>query len=196
MWVKGTSSSSSNLNVTWRNAHASGTDGVNIDLTKPIPVTTTWTRVTATFVITANINANNLVLDLEWQLPAGGKITGVQLEEGTVATTFEHRPAGLELSLCYRYCELMSNVSSAYVSPGAGYNSLYRAFIPFMVTKRATPSVTTYGIGGYPNNAGSMDTDGVGNDAISVSARIGGFQISGIGSPYSGQFAWKAEAEL
>lgn len=31
------------------------------------------------------------------------RITGVQLEEGEVATPFEHRPYGVELSLCQRY---------------------------------------------------------------------------------------------
>lgn len=31
-------------------------------------------------------------------------ITGVQVEKGSVATPFENRPYGLELSLCQRYC--------------------------------------------------------------------------------------------
>jgi hypothetical protein len=40
------------------------------------------------------------------------QITGVQLEEGTVATPFEHRPYGLELSLCQRYYEKSFNLNT------------------------------------------------------------------------------------
>ena len=36
---------------------------------------------------------------------AGNTFNFVQLEEGSVATPFEHRPIGLELSLCQRYYE-------------------------------------------------------------------------------------------
>jgi len=36
-------------------------------------------------------------------------ITGVQLEEGTVPTPFEHRPYGIELSLCQRYAIMFGN---------------------------------------------------------------------------------------
>tara|TARA_B100000424_G_scaffold245023_1_gene215718 strand:- start:349 stop:1494 length:1146 start_codon:yes stop_codon:yes gene_type:complete len=38
-------------------------------------------------------------------------ITGIQLEEGTVATPFEHRPIGIELSLCQRYYQKSYDLS-------------------------------------------------------------------------------------
>jgi hypothetical protein len=41
-------------------------------------------------------------------------ITGVQLEEGTVATPFEHRPYGLEKSLCQRYFMKVDGRAIAY----------------------------------------------------------------------------------
>ena len=40
------------------------------------------------------------------------EITGVQLEEGPVATPFEQRPYGLELSLCQRYYEKSFNLNT------------------------------------------------------------------------------------
>lgn len=183
MWVKGTSSSSSNLNVTWRNAHASGADSVNIDLTKPIPVTTTWTRVTATFVITANINANNLVLDLEWALPAGGKVTGVQLEEGTVVTTFEFRPPTIELSLCQRYyidCGTWFVQGYGY---GTGTDGTGSALM-FPTTMRATPTMTKSG----QDDGGSAatmvfnytSTRGTSPEAVSTNGSYGQWVFAGI----------------
>jgi hypothetical protein len=39
-------------------------------------------------------------------------ITGVQFEEGPIATPFEHRPYGLELSLCQRYYEKSFNLNT------------------------------------------------------------------------------------
>ena len=44
---------------------------------------------------------------VNWGSTAGNfiEIAEMQLEEGTVATPFEHRPYGLELSLCQRYYE-------------------------------------------------------------------------------------------
>jgi len=69
-------------------------------------------------------------------------ITGVQLEEGTVPTPFEHRPIGVEQSLCERYYEI---VHDAY---GEGHRPLSAAwttansncFIPFRTRKRSTSS--------------------------------------------------------
>ena len=76
-------------------------------------------------------------------------IAQVQLEEGSVATPFENRPYGLELSLCQRYYqqfivdgalgELYSHERVLVTSPGISYVT---KTIPFKVTMRTTPSVT------------------------------------------------------
>jgi hypothetical protein len=47
-------------------------------------------------------------------------ITGVQLEKGSTATSFDYRPYGTELQLCYRYYRKFNNSGSAYTSIGSG----------------------------------------------------------------------------
>jgi hypothetical protein len=47
-------------------------------------------------------------------------ITGVQLEKGTVATSFDYLPYGTELALCQRYCYVYS-AASPYNTQGGGY---------------------------------------------------------------------------
>ena len=78
-------------------------------------------------------------------------ITGVQLEAGTVATPFERRSYGQELSLCQRYYQI-------------AYNGQYRRYIAnidrdvrtFVVPMRATPTLTkTFGAGSGLNADGS-----------------------------------------
>ena len=70
-------------------------------------------------------------------------ITGVQLETGTVATTFEYRPYGTELVLCQRYYETGSGYFNG-LNPSFGNNNPIGplAGTNFQVTKRATPTVT------------------------------------------------------
>ena len=70
----------------------------------------------------------------------------VQVEEGTVATPFEHRPYGLELSLCQRYYwNEPSTDRRMYASnPTNSIDNVYRQFyIPNPVTMRAA-GTTTY----------------------------------------------------
>ena len=43
-------------------------------------------------------------------------ITGVQFEEGSVPTPFEHRPYGTELALCQRYYQKFGNLSYAGIA--------------------------------------------------------------------------------
>ena len=73
-------------------------------------------------------------------------LTGVQLEEGSVATPFEHRPYGTELILCQRYYQNYKNQMSTnnqFLMKNAYWES--QTFI-YPVEMRGNPSVTTGGI--------------------------------------------------
>jgi hypothetical protein len=50
-------------------------------------------------------------------------ITGVQLEVGSVATPFEHRPFGVELALAQRYLPAWTVSSQGYIAFGLAYST-------------------------------------------------------------------------
>ena len=110
--------------------------------------------------------------------------TGWQLEEGSVATPFEHRPYGLELALCQRYYE----AGTIY---GFGFSTLTSrvraALNTLKVTKRVAPSVTitnqTY------SYCSSLETD------VATSDMVGFSVISTANLPFwvSGNFTASAE---
>jgi len=99
-----------------------------------------------------NGNNNNTVTgetQLVGTLNATFYITGVQLEPGTVATPFERRSYGQELSLCQRYYEVLADAT--VMLPWASGTQIVRSHDSFAVTKRANPSVVLgtkiYGVG-------------------------------------------------
>ena len=61
-------------------------------------------------------------------------ITGVQLEKGSTATSFDYRPYGTELALCQRYYQIKSTV----VTTTSGYKS-----VDFMVQLRSVANTIT-----------------------------------------------------
>jgi hypothetical protein len=71
-------------------------------------------------------------------------ITGVQLEVGTQATSFEYRQYQQELALCQRYYQKLGN--AAYVAVASGIISSgrtqTRSYTAFPSTMRASPTVT------------------------------------------------------
>jgi hypothetical protein len=83
-------------------------------------------------------------------------ITGVQLEAGTVATPFERRSYGQELSLCQRYYEAGAFNFTGYQTIGNGYGQRH----VFAVPKRATPTMTTTGSAGANLTNANLSADG------------------------------------
>jgi hypothetical protein len=77
-------------------------------------------------------------------------ITGVQLEVGTQATTFDYRSYGTELQLCQRYFQKIGGSASGYqYSPMVvGWNDASNTFIGQIylpVTMRSAPTLGTTG---------------------------------------------------
>jgi hypothetical protein len=80
-------------------------------------------------------------------------ITGVQLEKGSTATSFDYRPYSAELAMCQRYFE--TNYATG-IAPANGADNtdsykvgfylgtVYVNGIPFKSVKRATPTMTYY----------------------------------------------------
>jgi hypothetical protein len=133
-------------------------------------------------------------------------ITGVQLEKGSTATSFEYRPYGTELQLCQRYCiKYGGDGTNDYIGVGFAQSTTsapINSFFP--VTMRAVPSLT----GSTLNLA-----DGVASIAVTTVTAVGnqtstknGFLVAAVASgltafrPYylqanslSGYVLWSAE---
>jgi len=89
-------------------------------------------------------------------------ITGVQLEVGTQATSFEYRQYTTELQLCQRYFETNYNAGTAVGTSFGNQSPLFQqticttngqltGSIPFKVSKRTSPSIVFYNRDGTAN---------------------------------------------
>ena len=83
-------------------------------------------------------------------------ITGVQLEKGSTATSFDYRPYGTELALCQRYYEIVGQTSNSVLFQtyaGGATSGNQRSTFYYKVNKRASPTVTVNGTWSYSNAA-------------------------------------------
>jgi len=70
-------------------------------------------------------------------------ITGVQLEVGSTATSFDYRPYGTELALCQRYYYLLASGNSKQLAMGSYYGSSYiLGAFHFPVSMRIPPALS------------------------------------------------------
>jgi hypothetical protein len=77
-------------------------------------------------------------------------ITGVQLEAGTVATSFENRPIGTEFALCQRYYQFSGTIGLACQNSTTSAVTYYQDFI-YPVFPRIVPTITL----GTPSYSGA-----------------------------------------
>jgi hypothetical protein len=76
-------------------------------------------------------------------------ITGVQLEKGSTATSFDYRPYGTELALCQRYYQLIGFGLSMPVTSGQTYGGVL-----YFNAMRSAPTYTFIS----PNSVGNFGT--------------------------------------
>lgn len=127
-WAKADSAKSIGLEVQ-KNYGSSGTAIENAVSTTSLALTTAWQKFTYTFTVTSNagktIAGGNDCLVFNFWFDCGSNFTArgtigqqsgtfdiaqVQLEQGSVATSFGIRPMGIELSLCQRYYQVIYGV--------------------------------------------------------------------------------------
>ena len=92
---------------------------------------------------TNNMSATSAV-SVIGTLNATWYITGVQLEKGATATSFDYRPYGTELALCQRYYAKI-NASATYTGFGSGlFASTVSAqvFLKYPTTMRSAPTIS------------------------------------------------------
>jgi hypothetical protein len=110
-------------------------------------------------------------------------ITGVQLEKGSTATSFDYRPYGTELALCQRYYYVMAGF---YIEGYANAGSVRAVNIPvnFPVTMRATPTRTVITTGSY-NNIRSNSSAYAGLGLVGLSATFASASIESSAAGYT-----------
>jgi hypothetical protein len=124
-------------------------------------LTTTATQYTFSVAIPSNVQSMAVQFIYVPTGTAGAsdyvEVTGVQLEKGTTATSFDYRPYGTELVLCQRYYEVMySTPSGAQVVGLQRLASNFWAQWDFLVEKRAGPTVAITSAGSWPEGAPSF----------------------------------------
>jgi len=106
-------------------------------------------------------------------------ITGIQLEKGSTATSFDYRPYGTELALCHRYCKIVAFGNNEAIPAAWGCNATTELMGDFLLTPtmRAMPTVvqtaTTYRVNtaSFNNNFTSSITLSTGESSTN-SARL------------------------
>jgi hypothetical protein len=154
-WIKASQASTINFGFVYDHTE---TERINDDFW--IDVTTSWQKFTRTFKTTVPaLGKSNQYIINDLTDGVTYEIAMIQLEEGEVATPFEHRPYGLELSLCQRYYWQLDSSNHPYPYLLMAKLSYYES-LPFMfpVHMRVAPVVTTSEVLYAGFNSGTLNT--------------------------------------
>ena len=117
-------------------------------VTTSTAITTTWTRYTITVSVPAG--TTQVGVQLYWNptgtAPSGGldsvRITGIQLEKGSTATSYDFLPAGVEEILCKRYYQSDILIATGGGATPASTNRKFFVTALWPVPFRATPTMS------------------------------------------------------
>ncbi len=133
-------------------------------------------------------------------------ITGVQLEKGSTATSFDYRPYGTELALCQRYYTQFSNVSTDSLSQTGTCPNTTSGYcgVAFPIQMRSVPTfsytslsnIQAYTFGGSNGTISTLALNAanpsgammLANFSNTVSSGVG-FYLRGTGASSSIQFS-------
>ena len=108
-------------------------------------------------------------------------ITGVQLEKGSTATSFDYRPYGTELALCQRYYVKMNDSTGVFSIYGNGVtnsSSTGQGFVcKLPVTMRAQPSSDFSTLRLYDGNSAATVT-ALSSQTVLSSPNVLGFDVT------------------
>ena len=174
---------------------------------------TSWTYYSGSITLPSNVtNGMNCTIQRGDAStgPATGRVTGIQLELGSVATPFERRPIGQEIVLCERYFQKSYDLNTApgtvtstgYINWNWGNMMAYATATVYpRVRMRTSPTMTNYNhtvanTVGFRYWNGSADVSGTGSiSGWAVGESVAIFQMDGT-SRSNIMFHWTAAAEL
>jgi hypothetical protein len=113
------------------------TNGIGINLSIDLGTGSTYQTATANAWQAGNFVALTSGVRFVANASATFYITGVQLEKGSTATSFDYRPYGTEFSLCQRYYEVGETFPIGYAQIGNNFGGT----VFFKLTKRTSPTI-------------------------------------------------------
>ena len=160
----------------------------------------------------SNIVATSSQVDWINTASATFYLTGVQLEVGSTATSFEYRPYGTELALCQRYYENSYAPGTAVGASDISYcdcvyadktnSSQWGSYIVWKTPKRAAPTATLYSATGASGNVRNLTTsaDVSASFASQISPHTRGallqVSVAGVNVGNAIGWHWTASSEL
>jgi hypothetical protein len=173
------------------------TNGAGIDVIFSLGTGTTYQGTAGSWQASDAFNTSGAV-SVIGTLNATFYITGVQLEKGSTATSFDYRPYGTELLLCQRYYYAQINAAGGTMQFGTagqatGTNGANGFTIPFPATMRVAPTaLTTSTVSGFslqPPTGGAYTVTAI--SALYGSQYQGALTITVTGGAFTaGQATW------
>ena len=160
------------------------TNGTGIDVIFSLGTGTTYQGTAGSWQASDAFNTSGAV-SVIGTLNATFYITGVQLEKGSTATSFDYRDYGRELMLCQRYY-LQSGGAGAYQPIFGAFGAcisttLATLYFPLPVSLRASPTLSYTGTPRLDNGQAGFNISAISHSFISANLSTGQITVTSSG---------------